>query len=54
MASMDMSEEEGEADICLLELYQALSDKAKNKLKEMITPLSFFRCLRTVTDDICQ
>ena len=51
---MKMEVDEGEEEVCLFEAYERLSDAEKNALKEMLTPVSFFRCVRTVTDDCCR
>ena len=40
---------EDEADVCLMELFNELSDFDKEKIKDMLTPLSFFRWIIGVT-----
>ena len=59
---MDMPDQMGdddeadaeEAEICLLEHYQGLCDHGKERVAEILQPLSFYNCLRAQTDAICR
>ena len=53
-ANLGEDEEEEEEGICMIEMYNNLTDYEKNALKELLAPLSFFRYYSTLHAAACR